>query len=193
MRIKTILSLLFPLLMLPPVAWTSDQPDLLLLTKDPGDVDVSGWYMSEKLDGVRAYWNGSELLSRQGNAFAAPLWFTAGLPPFELDGELWTARGEFEVIVSIASRDRPHPGWKRITYNIFEVPNTAGDFDTRLGRLRGYLAEHPAGPVRIIPWCHAGIGSTCGPCWRRWRPRAERVWWSETPAPRTKPAEVPRP
>ncbi len=151
MRIKAILSLLFPLLLLPPVAWTSDQPDLLLLTKDPGDVDVSGWYMSEKLDGVRAYWNGSELLSRQGNAFAAPLWFTAGLPPFELDGELWTARGEFEVIVSIASRDRPHAGWKRITYNIFEVPNTAGDFDARLGRLRSYLAEHPAGPVRIIP------------------------------------------
>ncbi len=150
MRSLMLFRLLFPLLLLPPAAWTSDQPDLLLLTKDPGDVDVSGWYVSEKLDGVRAYWNGSELLSRRGNAFATPLWFTRGLPPFELDGELWTARGEFEAIVSIVSRDRPHPDWKRITYNIFEVPNAPGDFDARLERLRGWLAEHPAGPIRII-------------------------------------------
>ena len=150
MRIKTIPSLFLPLLLLPFAAWSGNQPDLLLLTKDTGEVDVSGWYMSEKLDGVRAYWNGSELLSRQGNAFAAPDWFTADLPPFELDGELWTAPGEFEAIVSIVSRDRPPSGWRRITYNIFEVPNAPGDFDARLAKLRDYLEEHPAGPVRII-------------------------------------------
>ncbi len=152
MRSRNILYLLFPLLLLlPPPAWTSGPPDLLLLTKDPGDVDVTGWYLSEKLDGVRAYWNGSELLSRQGKAFAAPEWFTADLPPFELDGELWTRRGEFETIASITSRDRPHPGWKRITYHIFETPNAPGDLDARLGRLKNYLAEHHAGPIRIIP------------------------------------------
>ena len=151
MRIKAVPSLLLPLLLLPFAAWSGSRPDLLLLTKDTGDVDVSGWYMSEKLDGVRAYWDGSELLSRQGNAFAAPDWFTADLPPFELDGELWTAPGEFETIVSIVSRDWPHPGWRRITYNIFEVPNAPGDFPTRLAKLRDYLEEHPAGPVRIIP------------------------------------------
>ena len=152
MRIKAILHLLLPLLLLlPPAAWSTDQPDLLLLTKDAGDVDVTGWYMSEKLDGVRAYWNGSELLSRQGNAFAVPEWFTAGFPPFALDGELWTSRGEFEAVASITARDLPHPGWERITYNIFEVPNAPGDLDARLGRLRSWLAEHPAGPIRIIP------------------------------------------
>lgn len=139
------------LLALPLAASTAGQPDLLLLTKDRDDSDVSGWYMSEKLDGVRAYWDGSALLSRRGKAFAAPDWFTAGFPPFELDGELWTGRGEFETIVSITSRDRPHPGWRRITYNVFEVPNAPGDLDARLAKLRRYLAAHPAGPIRIIP------------------------------------------
>ena len=151
MRVKTIPSLLLALLLAPFAAWSGNQPDLLLLTKDTGEVDVRGWYMSEKLDGVRAYWDGSKLLSRKGNVFAAPDWFTADLPPFELDGELWTAPGEFEAIVSIVSRDQPHSGWKRITYNIFEVPNAPGDFDARLAVLRDYLEGHPAGPVRIIP------------------------------------------
>lgn len=152
MRIYPLPHLLLALLLLfSPTARTSGQPDLLLLKKDPGDVNVTGWYMSEKLDGVRAYWNGAELLSRRGNAFAAPVWFTADFPPFELDGELWSARGEFEDIASITARDRPHPGWKRISYNIFEVPNAAGDFDARLGKLRHYLAQHPARPIRIIP------------------------------------------
>lgn len=30
------------------------------------DVDPTGYWMSEKLDGVRAYWNGSNFYSRQG-------------------------------------------------------------------------------------------------------------------------------
>jgi len=42
--------------------------------------DVTGWIMSEKLDGVRAIWTGEKLISRNGNEFAAPGWFTAGLP-----------------------------------------------------------------------------------------------------------------
>lgn len=153
MQIQSLPHLLLSLLLLlfVPPAWTDGQPDLLLLTKDPGDVDVIGWYMSEKLDGVRAYWSGSELLSRRGKALAAPGWFTEGFPPFELDGELWTARGEFEAIASITSRDQPHAGWRRITYNIFEVPNATGDFDARLGKLRRYLEKHPDGPIRIIP------------------------------------------
>ncbi len=125
-------------------------PDLLLLTKYRPGMDVSGWFMSEKLDGVRAYWDGRQLLSRQGKLFAAPSWFTEKLPPFELDGELWIARGRFEETLSITSRDQPHPGWRRITYNIFEVPNAPGGLDARLGRLRQYLALDSVEQLRII-------------------------------------------
>lgn len=126
-------------------------PELLLLTKYRPGMDVDGWYMSEKLDGVRAYWDGRHLLSRQGHPFAAPRWFTEQLPPFELDGELWIARGHFEETLSITARDQPHPGWHRITYNIFEVPNAPGGLDTRLQRLRRYQRLHAIGHLRIIP------------------------------------------
>lgn len=47
---------------------------------DKDDVDVRKYLVSEKLDGVRAYWDGKNLISRNGNVFAAPLWFTQGFP-----------------------------------------------------------------------------------------------------------------
>jgi DNA ligase-1 len=126
-------------------------PDLLLLTRYQPSMDITGWYVSEKLDGVRAYWDGRQLLSRQGNSFAAPEWFTAKLPPFELDGELWVARRRFEEVASITSRKQPHPGWRRLTYNIFEIPHAPGGLDARLDRLRRYLGAHPVPHLRIIP------------------------------------------
>ena len=57
--------------------------------------------MSEKLDGIRAYWDGKELLSKNGNKIYAPTWFLHNLPPFEIDGELWTKRDDFENILII--------------------------------------------------------------------------------------------
>jgi len=129
----------------------SAAPDLLLLNMYRPGMDVSGWYMSEKLDGVRAYWDGQQLLSRQGNVFAAPAWFTEKLPPFELDGELWIARGRFEKTLSIVSKTKPHSEWHRLTYNIFEVPNSSGGLKTRLGRLQTYLEQHQVPYLQIIP------------------------------------------
>ncbi len=127
------------------------EPELLLLNKYRPGLDVTGWTMSEKLDGVRAYWNGHELLSRQGNKFATPGWFIQGFPPFELDGELWIGRGHFEEVVSITLRDQPHSGWERISYQIFEIPNAPGGLNARLKRLRDYLAFHPVERIHIIP------------------------------------------
>jgi DNA ligase-1 len=51
-------------------------------------IDPTCMLMSEKLDGVRAYWDASsrKLLSRQGNEFMAPAWFKDALPDFDLDG-----------------------------------------------------------------------------------------------------------
>lgn len=58
--------------------------------------------MSEKLDGLRAVWNGKILLSRNGNPFYAPEFFTKDLPKDTvLDGELFLGRGMFQKCVSI--------------------------------------------------------------------------------------------
>ena len=73
--------------------------ELLKLSEYKGQ-DVGGWLASEKLDGVRAYWDGRNLLSRNGKILAAPGGWSAHFPPFALDGELYTARGEFEKIQS---------------------------------------------------------------------------------------------
>jgi len=48
------------------------------------------------MDGIRAYWDGVRLLSRQGKQLFAPLAFTKELPNISLDGELWMGRGSFE-------------------------------------------------------------------------------------------------
>lgn len=88
--------------------------------------------MSEKLDGVRAYWNGKNLISRSGKIFNPPKFFTKEFPTSKLDGELWSRRGEFSKIASIVNQKEPHNGWKKLTYNIFEVPNAKGDLLQRL-------------------------------------------------------------
>ncbi len=126
-------------------------PELLLLSKFRPGMNITGWYMSEKLDGVRAYWDGKQLLSRQGNELAAPAWFTEKLPPFELDGELWIARGNFEQTLSIVSKNKPHSEWHQLSYNIFELPNAPGNLKDRLRRLRKYLERHQVPHLQIIP------------------------------------------
>jgi DNA ligase 1 len=70
-------------------------PPLLLAESWDGDLDPKGFWMSEKLDGVRAFWDGKQFLSRLGNRYHAPAWFTEGLPLEPLDGELWIDRKKF--------------------------------------------------------------------------------------------------
>src|SRR5262249_32262497 len=71
-------------------------PPLLLGERWDGSRALAGWWMSEKLDGVRASWTGQEFLSRLGNPFHVPDWFSAGLPREPLDGEFWIDRKSFQ-------------------------------------------------------------------------------------------------
>ena len=77
------------------------KPNLFLLNVYTDDANVSGWYMSEKLDGVRAYWDGEHLISRNGHQFCVPKFFTKDFPKFKLDGELWSKRASFDRISSL--------------------------------------------------------------------------------------------
>ncbi|MDX4071519.1 DNA ligase [Aliarcobacter skirrowii] len=115
------------------------------------NININGWFMSEKLDGIRAYWDGKELYTRNKNKIFAPAWFTKDFPPFELDGELWTKRGDFENIQSIVLSQQESEYWENITYNIFEVPNANGNFQTRVDFLEDYLKQTPNKYIKIIP------------------------------------------
>lgn len=115
-----------------------------------GDEKIEDWVMSEKLDGIRGYWDGSQLLTRQGKKIHAPAWFVKNFPPFELDGELWSGREQFEFIQSTVLDKSPSKDWQKISYNIFEVPNAEGDFLMRLKKARVWFLENPNKQVRII-------------------------------------------
>ncbi len=116
-----------------------------------GKENITNWLMSEKLDGIRGYWNGKELLTRKGKQINPPEWFLVNFPPFELDGELWSDRGEFEFIQSTVLDKIPSDDWQRITFQIFEVPNSKGDFPSRLQRVEKWFKAHPNRSVHTIP------------------------------------------
>jgi len=114
----------------------ADKPELFLLKKYQKNSNISNWYMSEKLDGVRAYWDGEKLISRNGKIFSAPKFFTSQFPKMELDGELWSKRGDFSTIASIVNSKKEFSRWKNLTYNIFEVPNAKGNLFQRFTSLQ---------------------------------------------------------
>lgn len=115
-----------------------------------GNEAIAGWLMSEKLDGIRGYWTGDKLLTRQGQPIHAPEWFTKSLPPFALDGELWRKRSDFSFVQNTVLDGNPSEDWRQITYNIFEVPEAPGDFPARLAKAKAWFDGNPAPHVRII-------------------------------------------
>jgi DNA ligase 1 len=129
----------------------SDAPPLLLAERWQTDIDLTGWWMSEKLDGVRAFWNGKQFLSRQGNRFHPPDWFTAGLPNVPLDGELWLARKAFQRTVSIVRRHDGTDLWREIAYVVFDAPQVAAPFEERLALLDATFSEHRPSCARLLP------------------------------------------
>ncbi len=129
---------------------TNKIPEIEVATKWNPDSDIRGWWMSEKLDGVRGYWTGTNMISRSGRKIALPDWFTKKLPPFPLDGELWTKRGDFSTISSIIRRQKPHNGWQDVTYCIFEVPDAQGVFHERLNKAKAWFKARTPSHVIII-------------------------------------------
>ncbi len=126
----------------------TDGAPVLLAHKWKNDIDLSGWWVSEKLDGVRAYWDGKTFFSRLGNEFLAPAWFTEGFPDTPLDGELWVARQEFQKTVSIVRRHDRGEQWKQVKYVIFDAPSFDGLFEERVA----YMKSLPAHPyISVLP------------------------------------------
>lgn len=120
-----------------------------MLAKPYEGQDITGWLMSEKLDGVRALWNGRTLVSRNGNPFAAPDWFLQQLPRnLALDGELFIGRGAFQATVGAVRKKAPVDAeWQRITFMVFDAPETEGGFEQRLAVVAEALRGCPVAKV----------------------------------------------
>lgn len=117
-------------------------PQLLLAKVWDASIDPTGWWMSEKYDGLRSYWDGQQLWSRKGKAIHAPDYFLAELPPdVVLDGELWIARGKFEETSSTVLSKTPDDRWKRVRFMVFDAPQVEGTFEQRMEFLQRVLPQ----------------------------------------------------
>lgn len=130
---------------------TGTAPPILLAHPWDNVADLTGWWMSEKLDGVRAYWDGACLISRLGNPFHAPDWFVASLPRVPLDGELWAGRKLFARAVSIARRQDRSDAWRELTYVVFDAPAVEAPFEQRLAFVQQQLDAHRPAHARWHP------------------------------------------
>ena len=113
-----------------------EKPELMLAKVFHSSVDVTKYWISEKLDGVRARWDGHKLVSRGGVIFNAPDWFVNGFPDESLDGELWVARGEYQQTVSIVRKKIAHQGWRKVKFMVFDLPSHSGNFSSRVAAMR---------------------------------------------------------
>jgi len=150
--------LLLPLLLLPaclqPHTAEASPPRLMLATVYHDGVDVSHYWVSEKLDGVRGRWDGHALWTRGGLRVQAPAWFTAGWPPVPLDGELWLGRGRFEdASGTVRAGDPDDPDWRRMRFMVFDLPGDSGTFDTRVRHMRELLDAAGIAWLRPVAQC----------------------------------------
>lgn len=113
-----------------------------MLAKSYDGQDVTGWLMSEKLDGVRAIWTGAELISRNGNRFVAPGWFAEQLPAgVLLDGELHAGRGAFQRVTGIIRKKTPIDAeWQTVRFLVFDAPSHDAGFEDRISYCHETLA-----------------------------------------------------
>ena len=105
-----------------------------MLAKDWQDsLNPADYWVSEKLDGVRALWDGQTLRFRSGRVIAAPTWFTEALPTTALDGELWMGRGSFDRLSGAVRKTVPVDAeWREVRYMIFDTPRVLGTFSERV-------------------------------------------------------------
>lgn len=118
-------------------ASTSFKPQLQLATSFNDDQKntyiIDEYWISEKLDGVRGYWDGKALFTKKGNPIQAPKWFTKNWPKIPLDGELWIARQKFEQSVScVRQSNKNHQCWQSIRFMLFDLPNSKDVFTQRI-------------------------------------------------------------
>jgi DNA ligase-1 len=124
-------------------AWARrDALPLMLATDAPDQLDPAPFLVSEKLDGVRALWDGQQLRFRSGLPVPAPAWFLRRLPAVPLDGELWLGRSRFDELSGLVRRAEPSDAeWRALRYELFDLPAAGGSFAERARRLADLAAD----------------------------------------------------
>jgi DNA ligase 1 len=120
-------------------------------------MDPAPYWVSEKLDGVRAVWDGRQLKFRSGRLIQAPAWFTRGFPDQAMDGELWLGRGRFEALSGIVRKDSPQDAaWSQVRYLLFDLPGAPGTFSQRLAAMEQLVAQAGLPHLGLVPQFRVG-------------------------------------
>ncbi len=153
-RLTTLALAAFIILAHSPGFYAADNttpPNLLSAEIYDKSIDLSHYWISEKLDGVRAYWDGRRLISRRGNVYLAPSWFTQDFPTVALDGELWMGRKSFDTLSGTVRRQQPiEENWRKIRYWVFDLPHSAEVFDRRLQQLRLIVGQADSPYLQMV-------------------------------------------
>lgn len=124
------------------VVLAADKPQLMLANSYRPGIALSDYWASEKLDGVRGYWDGDKLWTRGGELIAVPAWFTAGWPKVAMDGELWAGRGQFAKAVStVRQQNSDGAAWRAMRFMVFDLPAQGGPFTERIPALNGLVSQ----------------------------------------------------
>ena len=108
--------------------------------------DITQYWVSEKLDGIRGFWDGEKLITRQGNLIHSPDWFTQHWPTTPMDGELWIAREQFQLTLSCTRKVTiDEKCWRKIRFMIFDLPEHQGTFTKRVHAMKE-ITNHTASP-----------------------------------------------
>jgi DNA ligase-1 len=126
----------------PILAVHSPAPSLMLANVYRDGTVLADYWVSEKYDGVRGYWDGQALWTRGGEHVAAPAWFTAGWPKEPMDGELWAGHGQFARAVSTVRQQTPQDAaWHKLRFMVFDLPAQTGTFTERIPVLNGVVSR----------------------------------------------------
>ncbi len=135
----------------PLAAHAAGVPALMLANRYRAGIRLQDYWVSEKMDGIRGYWDGRQFWTRSGRRIPAPAWFTANWPAEPLDGELWAGRGHFDKAAALV-RPQPAPdsAWREVRFMVFDLPSRRNSFTERLAVLNGILSNVDSPWVRPV-------------------------------------------
>lgn len=115
------------------------------------NINIKKYWVSEKLDGVRGYWNGKQLLTKQGKIITAPSWFIDNWPQQPLDGELWIARNRFEETLSCTMQITPKSNcWRVLKFMIFDLPASQHTFSQRIEQMKNMVLQTNNSHINMV-------------------------------------------
>jgi DNA ligase-1 len=127
-------------------------PALMLAGKYRPGLDLAAYWVSEKYDGVRGYWDGQRLWTRGGELLTPPAWFVEAWPATPMDGELWAGRGRFEEASGTVRQLQANDvAWQRIRFMVFDLPAHPGVFDERLTAYQALVHRMNVAWVIAVP------------------------------------------